>query len=1288
MPKFWRYITLLGIGALSLPALFVLTSVKEVNGYSHQTSLPTTIDLNASTESEIRSYYKDLRNLTPSEAQGNNLLKRLKTILKTNQIYYSYDSNGENIWKMYEITDRDWDLSPASSTKYGTYNSSTNKITNYQYGTSASNSKNNPYIHALYINRDVTNQTTAWDDHQQTEWGINREHVWAKAEGFDTTGDNSDTTSGGARGDPMHLMAGNGYSNNIHSNYFFGYVNQSKIDTDCGKKYSNQKGNMRGSSLTLGGDTSVFEPQDSDKGDIARAIFYMVARYNYLSGSDTDNINGNNPNLTLSQSLSDWKKSGYTSSASQKGYMGIMTDLLNWHHSDPVDDYEIRRNNILYKNYTNNRNPFIDFPEWVDYIWGTATYNGTTYVSYSSNPTGSADPDSDTINGYNSGSAVAVTGVTLNPSTSEVEVNKSVTLTASVSPSNATDKSVTWTSSDTSIATVSNGVVSGISEGNVTITVTTNDGHFSASSTITIIPESADPTPTGDISFSRSSSTDTVTSGYELVNTSAKAYSEYYTDKSGSEGLNLGIKKSSGNIWTTSPNKIALKVKVGGGSTRTLTNNLIAHFIDSNGDIISSSETLVTDKVETTTGQEYTVLMPATNNVAGVMLHHTKEESYNIRVYSITLSIIKELENITLDTDNVQKEFLTTDTFNYDDLGVTANYSDETSAVVIPTNVSTPDLSTVGTKTVTVSYTEGDVTKEATYEITVSAPTVTLSSISVSNPTTSFDVGDEFVFGGTVTAHYSDSSTKDVTSSSNFIGYDAYTSGTQTITVSYSEDGVTKEEEYSITVNKIEGSTTVRTSIGTYASAHNWVNGTSYESVELDGVITATKVGTGNNGRYYTSGKDWRFYQNGSGAITISAAENYLIDKITITFTDSNTGILIDENDEPLSPSIAENINANSATFTVSNSGSATNGIIKITEFIVIYHYVAPAPMTSISASVSKDYHPGDVITRSDITVTGDNGEIVTGFSFANDNYQFTYQDAPSGGQVLAKTFTNSITYLTFTCSLTVNVSRNNYAQPASVTYSLTTDDFANLNGTSKAPVTNTITKNGVDFKMTESYKYSNFLSLKTSGNQTDKYMTNGIIYNDNAFSSHILTVKFTFDSGGTPSVYPNVYYKNNSSDWSLTNDGTATFFMIKFDERFIGYINFDSITVTTKGAETALNVANYIMYEDTNNQCKTKFDIAANYFNDMSISERNTFMTSNDYVILNARERFNAWARHLGKQVSFENNDYVIKEAIQSIPLINKVSSNNMIAVVIVSSLLGLSTIAGYFYIRKKKED
>ena len=83
---------------------------------------------------------------------------------------------------------------------------------------------------------------------------------------------------------------------------------------------------------------------------------------------------------------------------------------------------------------------------------------------------------------------VNVTNVSLSRSSASVYMNENFTLTASVYPSNATNKSVSWSSSNTNIATVdSNGKVTGVNEGTATITATTVDGGKTASCTVTVL---------------------------------------------------------------------------------------------------------------------------------------------------------------------------------------------------------------------------------------------------------------------------------------------------------------------------------------------------------------------------------------------------------------------------------------------------------------------------------------------------------------------------------------------------------------------------------------------------------------------------------------------------------------------------------------------------------------------------------------------------------------------------------------------------------------------------------
>ena len=72
---------------------------------------------------------------------------------------------------------------------------------------------------------------------------------------------------------------------------------------------------------------------------------------------------------------------------------------------------------------------------------------------------------------------VAVTGVTLSDPPATLFVDGTTTLTATVAPDNATNKNVSWTTSNASVATVSEGTVTAVAAGTATITATTQDGN-------------------------------------------------------------------------------------------------------------------------------------------------------------------------------------------------------------------------------------------------------------------------------------------------------------------------------------------------------------------------------------------------------------------------------------------------------------------------------------------------------------------------------------------------------------------------------------------------------------------------------------------------------------------------------------------------------------------------------------------------------------------------------------------------------------------------------------------
>ena len=97
-----------------------------------------------------------------------------------------------------------------------------------------------------------------------------------------------------------------------------------------------------------------------------------------------------------------------------------------------------------------------------------------------------------------------VTGVSLSPKTLSLNPGKGGTLTATITPGNATNQNVTWESSDTKVVTVDNGLVTAVAEGSATITVTTEDGSKTATCTVIVTnngsgpvvpPQPSDPAP-------------------------------------------------------------------------------------------------------------------------------------------------------------------------------------------------------------------------------------------------------------------------------------------------------------------------------------------------------------------------------------------------------------------------------------------------------------------------------------------------------------------------------------------------------------------------------------------------------------------------------------------------------------------------------------------------------------------------------------------------------------------------------------------------------------------------
>ena len=136
--------------------------------------------------------------------------------------------------------------------------------------------------------------------------------------------------------------------------------------------------------------------------------------------------------------------------------------------------------------------------------------------------------------------------------------------------------------------------------------------------------------------------------------------------------------------------------------------------------------------------------------------------------------------------------------------------------------------------------------------------------------------------------------------------------------------------------------TTLNVTIADFAAANGWENSQPYTEFKLNDDITVTVTGTPvgdyglNSGKFYTSNSSWRVYQNENPAFTITAAEGKTIATVKVTYTSSKTGVLTLDGANVETASVVT-VNAATVTFSVGNTGTATNGQAQITAIEVIY---------------------------------------------------------------------------------------------------------------------------------------------------------------------------------------------------------------------------------------------------------------------------------------------------------------------------------------------------------------
>ncbi len=343
--------------------------------------------------------------------------------------------------------------------------------------------------------------------------GWNREHSFEKSLFNDQAP---------AVNDNHHIFADDNKTNGHRGNKAFNELNPA-TSTRSIDSYGNTTNNYYTS--------TYFMPNDLAKGEVARATMYMNTRYDY--------------SVTLN-------------------FFSVEL-MLEWHLANPVTNREIYRNNTVH-HLQGNRNPYIDRQDWACYIYGNTNSATQSLCSASNvDPTSiSVSPSNASVNlgsnlnlnatvlplGASSGltwssldpsiatvsngvvtpvsvgvatiratstsntsvygsatitvtnQSVPVTGVSISPSSLNLEVGSSASLTANVMPANATNKNVAWTSSHPSIASINHsGQVTALAAGSGTITATTSEGGLTDTISFTVIAQSLPPETTMTFSF-------------------------------------------------------------------------------------------------------------------------------------------------------------------------------------------------------------------------------------------------------------------------------------------------------------------------------------------------------------------------------------------------------------------------------------------------------------------------------------------------------------------------------------------------------------------------------------------------------------------------------------------------------------------------------------------------------------------------------------------------------------------------------------------------------------------
>lgn len=286
------------------------------------------ISFNVLDAGNLGAYYENVNLSSPAQLRCS-----LHETIKGHTVY-PYSGSGTNTWTILEIAQQD----PGNANR----------------------------IIDVYRNRSYATGS----DRAGTGSGLtyNREHSWPNSLGFASN-------SLAAYTDTHMLWLSDTSQNSDRGNK--PYANCPSGCTELATEVNNGVGGPGQSNWVKApdGNSGSFEVWNHRKGEMARAMFYMAIRYEGISAEDGHD--GDIPDLELTDNRGQIVA---TSNTAAKAYMGLLSDLLAWHLYDPPQAEELDRNAVI-QSFQNNRNPFVDHPEWVSMDLFTSSQPGTCILN-------------------------------------------------------------------------------------------------------------------------------------------------------------------------------------------------------------------------------------------------------------------------------------------------------------------------------------------------------------------------------------------------------------------------------------------------------------------------------------------------------------------------------------------------------------------------------------------------------------------------------------------------------------------------------------------------------------------------------------------------------------------------------------------------------------------------------------------------------------------------------------------------------------------------------------------